>query len=154
MEGVKGKPLTFVEASRSDRIMTFNPEAHAERDAYIRDMCEQAARKPLERDPNGLKPSDPGAKLDQGKVTADLLEDFGLALMEVAKVGTFGAKKYSRAGWLQVDDGQNRYRAAKWRHLLTGKYESHDPDSGLLHKAHEAWNCLAELELLLREKVK
>lgn len=163
MEGLKGRPLTFVEASRSDRIAvthpdprvyTFDPEAAAERAEHIRDMCVQAAMKPLERDPSGLASNMPGAKLDDGKVMADLLEDFALALLAVAEVGTFGAKKYSRGGWQHVDNGQERYRAAKWRHILKGRHESHDPDSGLLHKAHEAWNTLAELELLLRKEKK
>ena len=105
-----------------------------------------------ESDPSGKAAHEQGAKLDDGKVQADLLEDFGLALLEVAKVGTFGAKKYSRGGWQHVEQGVTRYNAAKWRHILKGRYETHDPDSGLLHAAHEAWNALAKLELMLRDK--
>lgn len=114
----------------------------------------RAEREPVlvESDPSGKAAHEPGAKLDNGKVQADLLEDFGLALLEVAKVGTFGAQKYSRGGWQQVDQGVVRYNAAKWRHALKGRYETHDKDSGLMHAAHEAWNALAKLELMLREK--
>jgi hypothetical protein len=37
-----------------------------------------------------------------------------------------------------------------WRHKLACKYNRFDDESGLLHLAHEAWNTLAELELMLR----
>ena len=106
-----------------------------------------------ETDPNGLLPTDPGAKLDDGKILAGVLGDFSLALKEVAKVGTFGAKKYSRGGWQHVENGAERYYDALWRHLLDERHEPIDQDSGLLHSAHLAWNCLARLELILREKL-
>lgn len=107
----------------------------------------------IEKDPNGLSPHSPGAKLDSGKIDADLvLSSFSKALIEVCKVGTFGANKYTRDGWLQVSNGEERYRSAGLRHWL---YESSgeviDPDSQLYHKAHKAWNSLAELELFLRK---
>lgn len=106
-----------------------------------------------ECDPSGLKPSDPGAKLDMGKPMPDLILDhMARALMEVAKVGTMGAKKYSEGGWQYVEDGIKRYRRAGDRHRLYRHNESHDPESHLLHLAHEAWNRLAELELILREQ--
>ena len=35
---------------------------------------------------------------------------------------------------------------------LKERYHADDDDSGLLHAAHMAWNSLARLELLLREK--
>jgi hypothetical protein len=82
---------------------------------------------------------------------AGVLGDFGLALLEVAKVGTFGAEKYSRGGWQSVENGQERYRDAAIRHLLIQHVEDIDNQSDLLHLAHQAWNVLAELELKLRE---
>lgn len=108
---------------------------------------------PYEQDPNGLKPSDPGAKLDHGKPDLDLvLGDFSRALVEVGRVGTFGANKYSRSGWLSVPDAKGRYKSALLRHYFYEKSgEDHDPESNLLHAAHLAWNSLAYLELLLRE---
>lgn len=105
---------------------------------------------PVESDPTGRSPNDPGAKLDNGKVRAGVLADFSLALAEVAKVGTFGANKYTRGGWQTVPNGIERYDDAKWRHLLKMRHERIDPDSGLMHRAHEAWNALAVLELELR----
>lgn len=103
-----------------------------------------------ENDPNGIDQHAPGAKLDAGKVLAAILGDFGLALMEVAKVGTFGANKYTRRGWEELPEGELRYTDAMWRHLLKEHWEEFDPDSNLLHEAHLAWNVLARLELKLR----
>jgi hypothetical protein len=81
---------------------------------------------------------------------AALLKDFALALNEIAKVSTYGAQKYSRGGWQHVPEGVDRYDDAKWRHMLAERHESHDKESGLPHAAHEAWNALARLELMLR----
>ena len=108
----------------------------------------------MEKDPNGMDQHAPGAKLDDGKpLVALMMSGFSLALLEVARVTTFGAKKYTPNGWLQVLDGINRYNEAKQRHALyemTG--EIYDADSGLMHAAHEAWNALAKLELQLRAR--
>src|SRR5690554_7933557 len=104
----------------------------------------------IEHDPGGLKPSDPGAKLDAGKTMAGVLADFPRALKSVAEVGTFGAKKYSRGGWQSVPRGVERYTDAMWRHLLEDGISEFDVDSGLRHAAQVAWNALARLELMLR----
>ncbi len=103
-----------------------------------------------EIDPNGLNAHESGAKLDDGKILAGTLMDFSLALLEIAKVGTYGATKYSRGGWQSVPCGIQRYADAKWRHMLAQRWELIDESSGLLHLAQEAWNCLAELELTIR----
>ena len=104
-----------------------------------------------EADPTGLSPHDPGAKLDQGKPDLSLLLMMGNALTAVAELGTFGATKYSRGGFLEVDDGVNRYTAALLRHLMKENYETIDPDSELPHAVAVAWNALARLEFILRE---
>jgi len=104
-----------------------------------------------EQDPNGVDQHKPGAKLDAGKPDASLLKDFGKALLEVAKVSTKGAIKYSRGGWQEVPDGHNRYTAAMMRHFFQEKYEDIDEDTQMLHMAQVAWNALARLELYLRE---
>lgn len=107
---------------------------------------------PVERDPSGLSPHQPGAKLDNGKILAGVLADFSRALLEVAKVGTVGAGKYTRGGWQDVPNGINRYTDAKWRHLLAAELEVRDTDTGCLHEAQVLWNALAALELRLRAK--
>lgn len=117
-----------------------------------RNKMTQLGEIPLEIDMYGLDQHDPGAKLDAGKPELDLLLDFGMALMEVGKVCTYGRKKYSKAGWLQVKDGEARYTAALLRHLLKENYEECDADTDLLHAAHGAWNSLARLEKMLRKK--
>lgn len=93
-------------------------------------------------------------KYDKGKPAAyqGLVNYFPRALNSVAEVSTFGASKYAWDGWKDVDDGFNRYRNALFRHSFAfSKGEAFDPDSKLLHLAHEAWNSLASLELYLRE---
>ena len=110
--------------------------------------------KSVESDPDGLDQHDSGAKLDSGKPMASLLGDFGLALLSVADVCTHGAGKYSKRGWEKVENAQERYKDAAYRHLLKLKYSDIDEDSGLPHLAHLAWNILAILELRLRSKPK
>ena len=107
-----------------------------------------------EKDPKELSPDTPGAKLDEGKPkAAQILGMFARALWEVARVGTFGAAKYSMGGWQYVEDGQNRYDDAGMRHwLLNAMGEKVDKDSNLLHLSQDAWNALAKLELYLREE--
>ena len=107
-----------------------------------------------EKDPHGLAANEAGAKLDAGKPDTSLLLMFGRALLGVAMVGTFGAKKYTRGGWQHVADGKTRYMAAGLRHVFKSFYARTDPDSGLPHLAHAAWNFLAVLELEYREEEK
>lgn len=106
-----------------------------------------------ETDPTGRDPRQPGAKLDAGKPRIGLvLGDFSAALIEVAKVGTYGANKYTEHGWLSVPNGVERYTDAMYRHLLAEHITPLDADTDLLHAAHAAWNALARLELMLRAK--
>ena len=108
-----------------------------------------------ERDPTGAKAGDPGSKLDAGKspVLRGLLDYFPRACMAVADISEFGANKYCWKGWETVPDGINRYGDALVRHVVKESTEGeYDEDSHLLHAAHTAWNSLARLELILREK--
>lgn len=108
---------------------------------------------PLESDPTGRKPNEPGAKLDAGKapVRRGLLEYFPRACIAVAEVSASGAKKYTWNGWEAVPGGVDRYGDAEVRHICKAAIEGKvDQDYGHLHAAHEAWNALARLELLLR----
>lgn len=109
-----------------------------------------------EKDPSGKDPHEAGAKLDHGKLlAASVIEAFPRALEAVVEVGTFGAQKYTLHGWQSVGDGVRRYKEAEYRHKLKrAKGELVDPDSGLLHEAHELWNALASFELKLREQEK
>lgn len=93
-----------------------------------------------------------GVKYDDGKIRAGLvLGDFARALSAVARVGTFGADKYTDRGWLEVSQARERYTDAMLRHyLLEASGIETDSDSKLHHDAHLAWNALARLDLRLR----
>lgn len=110
-------------------------------------MIREALR---EKDPNGMDPHQPGAKLDDGKAMMSLVMlDMNLALKQVAEVATYGAKKYTKGGWKTVPNGFERYTDAMLRHLLSEPNEMFDQDTGIEHAAHAAWNALARLQLLL-----
>lgn len=82
-----------------------------------------------------------GRKDDQDKPDMSLLPFDSLE--EVARVLTFGAKKYSRDNWQHVPDAVNRYVAAMLRHLTAWRNgERLDPDSGLSHVSHMACSAL------------
>lgn len=106
-----------------------------------------------EADPTGRKASDPGAKLDAGKLRPELvLAAFAPALEAVVKIGTDGAAKYTDNGWVTVPNGVARYLEAEGRHRMRRWLgEVRDKDSKSLHLAHEAWNALAALTLYLKE---
>ena len=102
-----------------------------------------------ESDPNGLTPQTPGAKLDSSKNRLGLvLGSFSVALIAVGEVGTYGARKYSDNGWLEVENAKERYKDALYRHLLAHESgELLDKETGLSHLAHLAWNSLAILHM-------
>ena len=106
----------------------------------------------MQQDPNGIAQHAPGAKLDAGKEPMHLiLHAIPRTLLEVCKVGAYGAAKYSENGWLTVPQGVTRYTDAMFRHALREGMETHDEESGLLHAAQVAWNALARLELMLQQ---
>ena len=107
-----------------------------------------------EFDPNGKAPSDPGSKLDGGKLLAgELVLSFPHALEALVTVATYGAGKYSRHGFLQVPNAEVRYLDACMRHLLKyGQGEHLDPESGLPHIDHALWNVAAIVELGRRKE--
>lgn len=94
----------------------------------------------------------PGAvKYDAGKspIFKGAVAYFPIAIEGVAAVSNFGATKYAWDGWRGVPDGLNRYTDAMVRHLVAeAKGEVLDPESGLPHAWHVAWNALARTELL------
>lgn len=91
-----------------------------------------------------------GTKHDQNKARMDLIPMD--ALLEVAKVLTFGSMKYGDRNWEKGIDPQ-RLRAAQMRHdAATELGELNDSESGLLHVAHKATDALMELALRLRNK--
>lgn len=75
-----------------------------------------------------------GIKHDQGKVQAELLSP--TAMLEIAKVMSFGAGKYGPHNW-RGGIAWSRVLGASLRHIfayLSG--EDKDPETGLSHLAH------------------
>lgn len=97
-----------------------------------------------------LQPSqEPDLKFDGGKPRWSLLMQ-GLAkgLAGVVAVLTFGAKKYAAHSWRNVQNGQERYKDALYRHLhAIESGELTDPESGCSHWSHVATNALFLHEL-------
>jgi hypothetical protein len=92
-----------------------------------------------------------GTKYDDDKPMVDLIfQDFPHAFIEIAKVATFGAKKYAPGNWRKVRDGENRYRHAAGRHMLQRNMgQELDDESNFYHEAHELWSRLAAFEFKL-----
>jgi len=85
-------------------------------------------------------------KADLAKPKFHLLQ--GQALNEVAQVAAFGADKYGEHNWKagqglhfsRIFNALMRHAWAWWRG------ETIDPETGLHHMAHAAWNALALVE--------
>jgi hypothetical protein len=101
-----------------------------------------------------------------GKIRMELFDEgFPNAILEVAKVMTWASenKGYKDHDWVNLPDADSAFSAAASRHKLKGIIQKingvevlqrTDEESNILHKAHEAFNTLAELELMLRGVVK
>jgi len=92
------------------------------------------------------------AKIEEGRKDDNHKTRFGLvpplALLEVAKVLTFGADKYGVDNWRTVRDATTRYRDALGRHM--NMYDQgfiFDDESKLYHLAHAVCCLLFMLEL-------
>ena len=121
---------------------------------YCTACWEKADRHLQERDDLAdRQAAEKGRKFDHDKPRFDLLvEGMPRALEEVAKVLTFGSIKYEDHNWALVSRAQQRYLAAGLRHeFAVQRGESHDPETGLHHLAHNLCCDLFRLELLLRE---
>ena len=89
-----------------------------------------------------------GIKHDSKKPKMNLLPP--KAIVEVAKVLTFGAQKYGPENWKELEDLQNRYLAGALRHIFAHMDgEQLDPETGLSHMAHALCCLLFKLEIEL-----
>lgn len=72
------------------------------------------------------------------------------SLLRLAEVAGFGARKYARLNYMNGFDWSLAFDAAQ-RHLLEfWNGTDRDPESGLPHLAHAAWQCLALLTFMER----
>lgn len=94
-------------------------------------------------------PAPSGLKHDGGKPRWSLLmRGCADALQAVVRVLTFGAQKYADDSWQGVQNGQQRYRDALYRHMnAIERGEFVDDESGESHWAHVATNALFLYEL-------
>lgn len=84
-----------------------------------------------------------GVKHDGDKALMHLIP--ARAEMALARVLSFGAKKYAPENWRLVDNQEERYMAAAMRHINAHRQgELRDSESGEFHLSH-ALTCLSFL---------
>ena len=84
---------------------------------------------------------EPGKRYDNGKPRYDLIPPE--ALEELAKLYEMGARKYSDRNW-EKGMSWSRCFGPLMRHAWAyWRGEDTDPESGLPHMVHVAWNALA-----------
>ena len=89
-----------------------------------------------------------GRKFDSNKPRMDLLPP--KAILETAKVLSFGAEKYDPENWRLLDNLQSRYTAGALRHIFAHMDgEKDDPESNISHLAHALCCLLFKLEIEL-----
>lgn len=94
-----------------------------------------------------------GVKYDGEKPRMHLLPP--KAIIEVAKVLTFGANKYDEENWKKLEDLQSRYTSGALRHIFAHMDgEDLDSESNLYHVAHAICCLLFKLEIELEQKDK
>lgn len=92
-----------------------------------------------------------GRKYDSEKAMFDLIPP--LAELEVARVLTYGAKKYEPENWRYVEDATRRYTAAARRHINSAMQgEQCDPETGYSHYAHAICSLMFMLEIELEKR--
>ena len=73
-----------------------------------------------------------------------------IALQEVGKVAGFGARKYASFNYLRGYQWSLSYNALLRHFLEFMKGNDIDPESGLPHMAHAAWQALALVSFMKR----
>lgn len=109
-------------------------------------------------------PTDPSptaamqAKRQKPRVWQGVLARFPRAIKEIARVSEFGTKKHevplTDMSYLDIEDAYNTFSDATIRHFLDEAIEGEVNwgDGGVLHAAQAAWDALARLEWLCRER--
>lgn len=97
------------------------------------------------------------ARYCKPKPFAGFVGRFPRAIFAVSEVSLFGTKKHNvplmDMSYLCLPDGANEMREAKMRHVLNEAISGPiDVDFQLFHAAHEAWNAMARLEIMLKNQ--
>jgi len=99
------------------------------------------------------------AKYTKDPVFRGVVGRFPRAMREIAKVSAFGFQKHKtppggEMAYLGVPNAYEVYTDAMCRHVVDEAREGpvNPKDGDLLHAAQAAWNALARLEVLLKER--
>ena len=93
-----------------------------------------------------MSPNSNGMKFDDGKLSYSLLDRAALAW--TVAVFTYGSIKYDRFNWRKVENAEERYYDAFFRHVEAWRGgEDYDPETTLPHLAHAACCALMLLGL-------
>lgn len=107
--------------------------------------CKECAMKLLEAGFKNIVVVEEFMKFDTDKIRYDLVPPH--AIQHLAKVLTFGAKKYKPNNWRNNTD-LSRYEGALLRHFEAYRMgEMLDPETGMPHLAHALTNLVFLLEL-------
>ena len=97
-----------------------------------------------------------GIKYDDNKLQYSLIP--ALALEALARNLTAGLSKYPRDNWKKVENAEDRYMDALYRHLEAHRkgevYDSESSVSDMPHMAAVAVNAMFLLEFLLNKEIK
>lgn len=97
-----------------------------------------------------------GLKFSNDKPKLHLLfRQFPNAIQEIVKLSEYGHNKYIEGdedyqNFSRVENPDTAYIDAELRHLCDMYSKDIKDESGFIHKAHKAWNALADLELTLK----
>jgi len=94
--------------------------------------------------------TDPNTGAQKGSKLPQLGAIDPLALLELAKIGGFGAEKYERFNYLKGFRYSLAFDAMMRHALLFWSGEDIDEESGLSHAAHAAWQALCLVSFSLR----
>jgi hypothetical protein len=84
-------------------------------------------------------------RFSEGKIRYDLVAPF--AMEQIAKVYTYGTIKYDDDNWWKGLSWKKNVLGCIFRHVWAWvRGEKWDPESGLHHLAHAAWNCMTLIE--------
>lgn len=116
---------------------TYNTES-------IRCNCANKILQPVSTLPHFYEKSpEVGMKFDDNKLLYSLIPPESLKAL--AEVLTFGAQKYAPGNWAKVNNGEDRYLNALFRHIEAYRAgEDFDSESNLSHLAH----CMCNIVFL------
>jgi len=157
LRGIRSLPSSYVEFLLSHcAIPPSLPcevlQSLSHTDTY-KDRCEEVITEKTTTAHNPVDPHAPGAKLDVGKPRVAMwLRCIPRALLEMSRLATIGAIKYSDYGCLNVPNGENRYEDAMLRHFLSECItpDVSDQETKVRELVAVAWNACIRLELQLR----